>query len=67
MPVANFLTMSEAADELNVTRQRLHQLVKAYGLTVEKVHVRLTMIKRSELKKIPKNRPNGVRTSDSKK
>lgn len=61
MPIANYYTVSEAAELFGVTRQRMHSLIKTYNVHVDKVSARLCVIPKSEIKKIPKDRPNGVR------
>lgn len=61
MPVHDMLTIAEAAKQFNVTRQRLHALIRDYGVATVRVTPRLLLVPKSELKKIPKDRPNGVR------
>ena len=56
MAQRNLLTMQEAADELGVTRQRMHVIVSTVGAEVEKINPRLTMISREELQKIREKR-----------
>lgn len=62
MAIGNLLTMTEAAKQIGVSRQRMHELVIAYGLKVTEVNVGniRKMIDKQELKKLPKNRPSGI-------
>jgi len=46
------LTLSEAAEQLRVSRQRVHQLIDMHNLTTVLVHSRLRLIHPRELKKI---------------
>jgi predicted DNA-binding protein YlxM (UPF0122 family) len=46
------LTITEAAERLNVTRQRMHQIIVESNLRVEVVHARLFLIHPRELEKI---------------
>ena len=55
----SWLTISMAADELNVTRQRMHVLVKTYGIQTQSIDGRVKLVNRRELDKIPKQRPPG--------
>ena len=62
MAIGNLLTMTEAAKQIGVSRQRMHELVAIYQLKIEEVNVGniRKMIDKKELKKLPKNRPSGV-------
>ena len=53
------LTILEAAQELCVSRQRMHQLIDEHNLKTERVHARLLLIHPRELKKIKADRPVG--------
>lgn len=56
-----YATVSEAAAELGVSRQRVHGLIKSGQLAAEVVHERLTIIPRDSLDAIKKaSRPHGV-------
>ena len=56
MTQRSLLTMQEAANEIGVTRQRMHAIVATYGAKVEKINARLTLISREELQKIVEKR-----------
>jgi len=61
-------TVREASEQLGVTPQRVHALIRDYALEVTKVaEGRLFLIPQSELDKIPLERPNGVRHDREKK
>lgn len=61
-------SVSELAAKLDVSTQRVHALIKSYGIEVRKLaDGRLFLIPESEIGKIPKSRPNGVRRNPSKK
>lgn len=54
-------TVSDAARELGVTTQRVHQLIKSGQLTAEQVHARLKVIPRNALDAFKKiTRPHGL-------
>jgi len=53
------LTISEAAAELSVSRQRMHQIIDENKLIVEEVHSRLFLIHPKELNKIREKQPPG--------
>ena len=57
----NFVTIAQAAAKLNVTRQRMHQLIDDYNLKTWELHKRCKLIDTSELRKIPAYRPPGPR------
>jgi len=57
--IGDKLTILEAAQELCVSRQRMHQLIEENNLVTERVHARLLLIHPRELKKIKGNRPAG--------
>ncbi len=60
MPINNMLTVSEAAKTFGVTRQRMHMLIREYSLQTTQLHPRCTLVCKTELKKIPKERPVGI-------
>lgn len=62
MEINGWLPLPEAARNiLGVTPQRLHQLIGKYGLKVERINPRLTMVKRREVEKLAAmERPSGV-------
>jgi predicted DNA-binding protein YlxM (UPF0122 family) len=53
------LTISEAAKQLAVSRQRMHQIIEENNLVTEQVHARLLLIHPRELNKIKGNKPVG--------
>lgn len=57
----DWITVREAACELlNVTPQRVHQLIEIYGLETRKLNPRLTMLRRDQVAKLAQeNRPAG--------
>lgn len=57
--IGDKLTIAEAAAQLSVSRQRMHQLIEENNLATEMVHKRLKLIHPKELLKIPGNRPPG--------
>lgn len=59
MGIGTLLTVSEAASKMQVTRQRMHQLIKEYSLEITEVHRRMIMIDQAELSKIPTKRSPG--------
>jgi len=63
MNTNDYYTAKEAAKRLQVSKQRVHQLVKIYGLIVEKLGP-LTMIPKKELRKIPRKRSCSTRIRD---
>jgi len=52
MAKRNILTISEAAAEIGVSRQRMHVLCDKYAAKIERVNPRLSLISRAELQKI---------------
>lgn len=58
MSTTNILTIAEAADRMQVSRQRMHKLIESYSLETKKLHGRLMVIHEAELDKIPKQRKN---------
>jgi len=60
----DFLTVAELAELEGVTRQRVHQLIRTYGVKTVKLGNRFMVIPLLELKKIPpaeeRERNNGV-------
>ena len=57
--IGNKLTIAEAARELKVSRQRMHQIIAENNLETELVHSRLLLIHPRELKKIPGKKAPG--------
>lgn len=56
-----YVTVSEAAAELGISRQRVHGLIKSGQLVAESIHDRLLAIPRKSLDAIKKvERPVGV-------
>lgn len=55
-----FVTIAEAARLFGVTLQRMHQLISDYDVKKEKIHARLYLVAKSELAKIPEDRPTGI-------
>ncbi len=56
-----YATVSEAADDVGVSRQRVHGIIKSGQLAAEIVHERLKVIPRESLDAIKKvKRPRGV-------
>ncbi len=67
MAIDNYISVSEAAGKLGVSVQRMHQLIATYKLIVESVNPRMKLIPAGELRKIPEDRPSGVRLDRRKK
>lgn len=64
MPDTNeLLTIAQAAKEMNVSRQRMHALIKTYGVEKFEPSPKLFMVLKSELDKIPKLRKPGPRAN----
>ena len=61
MSTPSHCTVAEAAKDLGVSVQRMHQLIRYYGVVVNRLTPRFTLIPRKELRKIPKERPSGRR------
>lgn len=59
------LTVAEAAERMNVSRQRMHKLIESYHLNTQKIQGRLLVMDEDELKKIPKERKNISATKSS--
>jgi len=58
------MTISEVAEKLGVTRQRVHALIRTYGVRVQVINSRMFLIPKKEMKKIPsrdKRRKNNGR------
>jgi len=53
------ITISQAAIEFGVTRQRMCQLFDDYGVTLFDLHTRCKLVSRKELRKIPRDRKPG--------
>ena len=59
--IGNYLTVSELAEEMDVTVQRAHQLILKYEIPTFKPHARLTLIEKKDAAKLVKmQRPTGV-------
>ena len=56
----DFFTVPEAAEHMGVSRQRMHELITTYSLKTLALSSRARIIKKSELEKIPNDRPTGV-------
>lgn len=52
----DWLTMKEAAQELGVSRQRLHQIVDEINVPIVKINPRLTVISAEKVAELKKNR-----------
>lgn len=61
MAVNNMLTVAEAAQEFGVTRQRMHILFRDYDVKTVRVNARCLLVTQQELRKVPKDRPNGIK------
>lgn len=59
----DMLTISEAAEALSVSRQRMHALIKTYGIATYEPSPKLFFVHKTELNKIPKDRKPGPRQS----
>ncbi len=56
-----FVTVSEAAKELGLSRQRVHKLIQSGQMASEVVHARMRAIPRKSLDALKKiDRPTGV-------
>ncbi len=56
-----YVTVTEAAEELGLSRQRVHRLIQGGQLPAEQVHDRLLVIPRSDLDRFKRvDRPNGL-------
>jgi hypothetical protein len=55
---SKWLTISEAAGILGVSRQRVHQLLRELDIRPQAINPRLSMISRAALAKIKKARKN---------
>ena len=62
MITGKFFTVTEMAEQLSVSRQRVHQLIKAYGVKIQKAG-RTVLVSQKEFKKIPVDRESGVHVS----
>jgi hypothetical protein len=64
--LAKHMTITQAAEKYGVSRQRMHQLIDTYG--AETIWIgSVKLISTSELRKIPKKRPNGKNFRQSAK
>jgi excisionase family DNA binding protein len=62
-----YLTVSEAADELGLSRQRVHKLIVSGQLESEAIHERLLVIPRKSLDAFKKlDRPSGLHIDQRK-
>ncbi len=62
-----YLTVSEAADELGLSRQRVHKLIQGGQLDAESIHERLLVIPRVSLNDFKRiERPNGLHINQRK-
>ena len=60
---SNFYTVNDLREILGgISRQRVHVLIKAYGVQTERVG-RSVLISKREARKIPRDRPTGVHKS----
>ena len=59
----DYVTVREAAEMYEVTRQQMHNLIKIHKVKIRKFAGSLMLISKKELKKVPKNRPVGIHTS----
>ena len=59
------LTIAEAADRLQVSRQRMHQLIESYHLQTQKIQGRLVVLEETELDKIAESRSNKHKAPDT--
>jgi predicted transcriptional regulator of viral defense system len=64
--IENYITIREAAEIIGVTPQRFHKLISTYGLSVQKLTPRMTLVAKREIKKIPTNRPSGRKLTAKK-
>ena len=62
MPMNDMLTVTDAAKVLGVSRQRMHILLKTYGVRTLPAGP-LKLIDLKELRKIPAVRPTGKKVS----
>lgn len=61
MAPKGWLTIREAAEELGVSVQRVHQLVTTYCVEFMTVNPRLKLLKAGDVRKLAeKDRPSGV-------
>lgn len=58
----DWLTVREAAEEiLEVTPQRVHQLIETYGIETRQLSSRLLLVNRKDVERVAKQeRPTGV-------
>jgi len=62
-----YVTVSQAAKKLGVSRQRMHKLLDIYGLRREFLTTRMVLIPVEELKKIPRKRTVSTRIKKKSK
>jgi hypothetical protein len=58
MAIHNMLTISDAAKQFGVSRQRMHVLLKTYAVRTQAIGP-LKLVEKKELRKIPVIRPTG--------
>ena len=63
----NYLTVSQAADDFGVSRQRMHVLLRTYDVPFETLPNGMKVMKRAALKRIPRDRPSGWTSARIKK
>ena len=54
--IRDWYTMSEAAKELGVSRQRMHQIVEESKIQTMQIHKRLTVVSADQVAKLKKKR-----------
>jgi hypothetical protein len=58
--IGDYLTVSELADQMGLTPQRVHVILRTYDVPTIRPHKRLTLVPKAEAKKLLKlERPNG--------
>jgi len=58
--IGEFLTVAELAESLGVTPQRCHAILRTYEVPVIKPHARLTLVPKTEARKLlRRDRPTG--------
>ena len=60
MRMQDYITVSEAATLFGVTTQGMHGIIKKYDVEVYEINPNMFLVPKSELRKIPKERPTGV-------
>lgn len=59
-----YVTVRQAADKYGVSTSRMHKLIETYDLKTETLFGPKKYILKTELKKIPRIRPTGVKLSN---